>query len=314
MHLVEPSTNLPSSSHSQDCFASLGEGRLVGARHQQQKDRAMEELERVENAMATYKTWGANALPAECGRLKVASASLNKAAYLAALRAALILSVTIEAGDVVRDPFQQGTSDRRTVDCVFRLLNVVVSDLHCEHLANMGDLASRAALDTGTTGSKSAMWCNITINYNDEDDESFNSLLHINPEFGSIDAAKFRHHVGAKLWSMWKDVTAKYREAFANFTKSDNHLPFEAFRGGRVDVFYLHLMSTITRPNLHKCVIRMLPDGIAADSMGIRTTGQVVGKSPQRRNGIQWFGYGMSLLTAPLLFNVMLRETCRRCS
>ncbi|KAE8915290.1 hypothetical protein PF005_g12359 [Phytophthora fragariae] len=182
--------------------------------------------------MATYNTWGANALRAKCRRLKVAPASLNKAAYLAALRAALIVSVTIEAGDVVQDPLQQGTSDRRTVDCVFRLLNVVFSDLHCEHLANMGDLASRAALDTGATGNKSVMWCNITIYYNDEDDESFNSLLHINPEFGSIDTAKFRHHDGAKLWSIWKDVTTKYREAFANFTKSGNHLPFEAFHGG----------------------------------------------------------------------------------
>ncbi|GMF20474.1 unnamed protein product [Phytophthora fragariaefolia] len=45
---------------------------LSYARHQYQKDHAMEELEHVENAMATYKTsGGGNALRAESRRLKV---------------------------------------------------------------------------------------------------------------------------------------------------------------------------------------------------------------------------------------------------
>ncbi|KAF1784267.1 hypothetical protein GQ600_5044 [Phytophthora cactorum] len=69
----------------------------------------------------TYNTWGANALRAECRRLKVVPASLNKASYLVALRASLTVTETIQATGVVQDPFQQGTTDRRTADCMFRL-------------------------------------------------------------------------------------------------------------------------------------------------------------------------------------------------
>ncbi|OWZ05544.1 hypothetical protein PHMEG_00022350 [Phytophthora megakarya] len=84
----------------------------------------MEELERVESAMTNYKTWGANVLQAEYRHLKATPLSLNKASYLGALRQALVVPETIQATDVVQDPFQEGMSDRRTVDCMFRLLNV----------------------------------------------------------------------------------------------------------------------------------------------------------------------------------------------
>ncbi|GMF42095.1 unnamed protein product [Phytophthora fragariaefolia] len=163
MKPCESSQNRPSSSRSQVYFASLGEGRLVGARHQYQNDNTMEEIERVENAMATYTTWGANSLRAECRRRNVVPASLNKAVYLAALRAARIETGIINANSVVQDPFQQGTSERRTVECMFRLLNAVFSDFHCEHFADMGDCASRADLDTGATGSKSLMGRNVAL-------------------------------------------------------------------------------------------------------------------------------------------------------
>jgi hypothetical protein len=245
----------------------------------------MEELARVEGAMDAYKTWGANALRTECRRLKATPASLNKASYLAALRASLVVAETIQATGVVQDPFQQGVADRRTVDCMYRLLNVLFSDVHCERLSSLGDLASREALDTHTIGSGSPMWQSVTADYNDEDNEAFNVLLQVKNEFSSIDAANFRPHDCAKLWAMWKQVTSKYREVFANFTKSGNDKPFEVFHGGRVDVFYLHLLTTITRPNLRECVIHLLPGSVACDSMETTSSAQESAAKPQGRNG-----------------------------
>ncbi|KAF1780414.1 hypothetical protein GQ600_17356 [Phytophthora cactorum] len=105
-------------------FAPSGLGRVVGDRHTLGVS-TMEEPASVEEAMATYNTWGANALRAECRRLKVVPASLNKASYLVALRASLTVTETIQATGVVQDPFQQGTTDRRTADCMFRLRNVL---------------------------------------------------------------------------------------------------------------------------------------------------------------------------------------------
>eukprot|EP00644_Phytophthora_capsici_P012297 jgi/Phyca11/52073/gw1.38.189.1 len=74
----------------------------------------MEELGRVESAMEAYAKWGANALRAECRRVKVTPASSNKTAYLAALRASLLLAETISKTDVVQSPFHQAKPDKRT--------------------------------------------------------------------------------------------------------------------------------------------------------------------------------------------------------
>ncbi|KAG6599687.1 uncharacterized protein IUM83_13262 [Phytophthora cinnamomi] len=101
---------------------------------------------------------------------------------------------------------------------------------------------------------------------------------------------------------MWKSLTCKYREVYAMFTKSGNHKPFAAFHGGRMDVYYLHLLTTISRPNLHKCIIHMLPASIAADSMEIASTSQtMIAKPPQERMGKRGNGVVDGLME--LLFN-----------
>ncbi|KAE9045781.1 hypothetical protein PR003_g2264 [Phytophthora rubi] len=49
---------------------------------------------------------------------------------------------------------------RKTGACVFRLLNVLFSDVFCAGVATLGDVATRQALDTHTLGSASSWWPN----------------------------------------------------------------------------------------------------------------------------------------------------------
>lgn len=135
----------------------------------------------------------------------------------------------------------------------------LVSDVHCERLSSLGDLASREGLDIRTTGSNSVVWQDVTSDYNDEDNEGFSAVLYLKNEVSNIGAANSCQYDSAKLWTMWKGVTSKYREAFANFTKAGKHKPFEVFHGWRMDVYYLHLLATINRPNPHKFVFTYCP-------------------------------------------------------
>ncbi|KAG3134835.1 hypothetical protein PI126_g18522 [Phytophthora idaei] len=51
-----------------------------------------------------------------------------------------------------------------------------------------------------------------------------------------------------------------------------------------MDVYYLHLLTTITRPNLHTCIIHLLPRTVAADSMEMSSFQVPAAKSPKGRN------------------------------
>ncbi|KAE8900169.1 hypothetical protein PF005_g23897 [Phytophthora fragariae] len=75
----------------------------------------MEEFDRIERAMEEYMGWGAKALRSECRRLKATPTAHNKASYLAALRASLVVAGMIEVTGVVQDPFLGADVVRKTV-------------------------------------------------------------------------------------------------------------------------------------------------------------------------------------------------------
>ncbi|GMF47065.1 unnamed protein product [Phytophthora fragariaefolia] len=245
---------------------------------------SMDEMNRVESAMEVYSKWGAKALRSECRGLRATPTTQNKASYLAALRASQIVSGTIEITGVVQDPFLQENCERKAVACVFRLLNVLFSDIFCAGVATLGDVATRQALDTHTLGSASPWWNEVTTAYNDEDNESFNALLHIQPEISTLDLAPFKNHDSQKLWAIWKELTRDYRGVDGRFTTSCNQAPFTAFYGGQMDIYYLHLPTTVTRPNLHSCIIPTLPKDVMADSLGV-TSARNPPKSTPGKNG-----------------------------
>ncbi|KAF4038389.1 hypothetical protein GN244_ATG09461 [Phytophthora infestans] len=113
----------------------------------------MVELERVESAMEDYKKWSANALRAECRRLRTALASSNKSSYLDALRASRLVTESYTVSGVVQSPFRRSKPKRNTVACVLRFLNVLFSGSFCDGVARLGDLAKWQDPDIHTTGS-----------------------------------------------------------------------------------------------------------------------------------------------------------------
>lgn len=71
----------------------------------------------------------------------------------------------------------------------------------------------------------------------------------------NVDPAAFKSYDRKKLWAIWKGVGSSYRVTLSNFTKSGNPAPFLTFHRGCLDVYYLHLLTTITRPELHERMV-----------------------------------------------------------
>lgn len=222
--------------------------------------------------MAVYAGMSANALRAECRRKKAVPASLTKASYVDALRVALLTEQVTEAANAGQGPNHKEKQQRRTVESVIRLLNVLFSDSFCKRFMDHGNPANRHQLDTRTTGSASDFWIDVTLAYNDQYAEEYNNLLHDDECFAGVDPASFQPFDAAKLLDVWKDVGTEYRDVYDNFKQSGKHLRFANFHGGRLHLYYLHLLATVTRPFLHGCIIKTLPKDIMIDNLDKSTT------------------------------------------
>lgn len=113
---------------------------------------ANDDEDSVKEQMLRFSRMQANDLRAECRRRKASPASLNKAACLEAIRVSLETEMAITAAAAVTGPSLQQHASRKTIDCVFRLLNVLFSDTFYERFAAHGDLASRCLIHTHSTG------------------------------------------------------------------------------------------------------------------------------------------------------------------
>lgn len=221
----------------------------------------------VDSVMQQYVGMSANELRAACRKQKVTPATLTKPAYMAALRVAHMTERVINASGAVYGPKGKPHADKKTVDCVFRLINVLFSDEYAEQLSRCGDLATRHQLDTKSINSSSPFWKDVTQSYNDEDDATYDVVTHVVDCFSMVDPASFRRHDGKKLWDMWNNLLRDYRKILVNFTKSGNNGSFDTFHHGNLAAYYLHLMTTVTRPNLHAVVVQLLPFGATYDTL-----------------------------------------------
>jgi hypothetical protein len=198
----------------------------------------------------------------------------NRAAY-AALESAVAAGTGAGQRDVV------GTSaapaPRREIQCPFRLLNILFSDLFAERFADTGNVANRQLLDSGLAANDQHFWESVQQAFVSPtanavyDQLQFQDDPIIAQQGDDIDPSKVVNHDWKKLRSIWKLTNSEYKSAVTRFTVSGTHEnEFWNFCAGKVEVLYLrrHLEK---RPNLADFVQADLPlESSLSSSMGTR--------------------------------------------
>jgi len=166
------------------------------------------------------------------------------------------------------DPFR--TPTRKEPQCPYRLLNVLFSDMFCEGLAQLGDVADRFELDTGKASNNQLFWEGVQEAFTSPselidnlhfDNEVLSDLPHINFKW-------IVQHDCRKLRVIWRNLNADYKAALGCYTMSGNHSSnFFYFCHGRRDVYYLRKHLEI-KPNLNTTVAADLPEEVSVNSIG----------------------------------------------
>ncbi|ETO99464.1 hypothetical protein F441_23121, partial [Phytophthora nicotianae CJ01A1] len=188
-----------------------------------------------------YENWSLPQLKLECTARKLnVVKNTNKEGRIALLNAydnnkkAIRKRVQQQRSDARRG---QQEEEKRTKNCMFRLLNVLFSERFFHAFLTSGDQLSRRELDQGG----STFWENIATAFS-EDNVEFDALISPNdPVFEDIRASQMVAHSAAKLHKMWREVSGNFARAEAGSKKSGEHGDdFWEYCGGRADVFYLH--------------------------------------------------------------------------
>ncbi|OWY92987.1 LOW QUALITY PROTEIN: hypothetical protein PHMEG_00037775, partial [Phytophthora megakarya] len=122
---------------------------------------------------------------------------------------------------------------KRTKGCMFRLLNVLSSDLFYEALLRTGNQLSREEIDQkGSTADVAASF--------GADTDEFNIIISPESIFEDIDGSFAIVHSAAKLKRMWKEVSSSFVSAEPKSKVSgQGSNEFWDFCGGRADMYYL---------------------------------------------------------------------------
>ncbi|KUF65760.1 hypothetical protein AM587_10003582 [Phytophthora nicotianae] len=188
-----------------------------------------------------YENWSLPQLKLECTARKLnVVKNTNKEGRIALLNAydnnkkAIRKRVQQQRSDARRG---QQEEEKRTKNCMFRLLNVLFSERFFHAFLTSGDQLSRRELDQGG----STFWENIATAFS-EDNVEFDALISPDdPVFEDIRASQTVAHSAAKLHKMWREVSGNFARAEAGSKKSGEHGDdFWEYCGGRADVFYLH--------------------------------------------------------------------------
>jgi len=121
------------------------------------------------------------------------------------------------------DPFL--TPTRKEPQCPYRLLNVLFSNMFCEGLAQLGNVADWFELDTGKASNNQLFWEGVQEAFTSTselidnlqfNDEVLSELHHINFK-------RIVYHDWKKLHVMWKNLNGEYKATLDCYMMSGNH-------------------------------------------------------------------------------------------
>ncbi|OWZ02337.1 hypothetical protein PHMEG_00026115 [Phytophthora megakarya] len=131
-------------------------------------------------------------------------------------------------------------SARRTKHCVFRLINVLMSnDLVMRLIEVTGNNLDRQDLDDVQASPKALFWKDVETKVCSHD-EDCNGLIEDDVAFEGINPAIVVKHDAAKLEEPWAEVRSFFSIYETDFRMSGTHSPhFKKFVRGQTDVLYL---------------------------------------------------------------------------
>ncbi|ETP27513.1 hypothetical protein F442_23208 [Phytophthora nicotianae P10297] len=187
-----------------------------------------------------YESWSLDQLKLECTSRKLnAVKNTNKEGRVALLNAYDMHKLnTQNTVQQQRSNARRGREEeeKRTKNCMFRLLNVLFSESFFNGLLTSGNQLSRSELDQGG----STFWGDVATAFS-EADVLYDTKVSSDAIFDDIDPSQTVVHSGAKLHRMWREVSSNFARAEAGSKKSGEHgEDFWSFCAGRADVFYLH--------------------------------------------------------------------------
>ena len=150
-------------------------------------------------------------------------------------------------------------------------MNILFSDKFCEEFAQLGNVASRATLDTGKAGNDCHFWEKVQVEYQVNDNPLYNTLQFTDVDVFEaqqdlIDPSTILGHDWKKLRSIWKGLAADYKAALSRYTLSGTHeSDFYNFCNGKVEPYYLRKLLEV-KPDLVGFVEADLPEGAFMDT------------------------------------------------
>lgn len=135
---------------------------------------------------------------------------------------------------------------RQTPGCIFRLVNILMSDTY---RAKLGDLGNREQdhhkMDNGTLKHDIEFWTPVQKTFRESTEDAICGLQTFDDAFligkeEDFDPSEVVPHDWDKLRAMWLKLQSSYKAVWANFTKSGNNQQFIEYSKDQLDVYYLY--------------------------------------------------------------------------
>ncbi|KAE8956969.1 hypothetical protein PR002_g31311 [Phytophthora rubi] len=190
-----------------------------------------------------YSTWTVDQLKLECTSRKLAVAkNTNKSDRVTILRgyddSRVSMELLLESQRLGKRGrgANEDTAERRSRHCLYRLLNVLFSELFFARFITSGDSLTRRELDDGGR----RFWEEVAEAFNTANDD-FDRLVSSDSLFEGIQPHQITTHSAAKLKSMWKECSARFATAEGKCKLSGSHDEFWEFCHGDKVAMYVHL-------------------------------------------------------------------------
>ncbi|RLN87610.1 hypothetical protein BBJ28_00017351 [Nothophytophthora sp. Chile5] len=108
--------------------------------------------------------------------------------------------------------------EKRTKNCMFRLLNVLFSSHFFDAFLESGNQLRRDQLDQGG----STFWCDVSVAFSTSNPE-YDDVISDDAVFESVNPAEAISHSAAKLQRMWREVSGNFARAEAGSKVSGQH-------------------------------------------------------------------------------------------
>ncbi|EGZ29020.1 hypothetical protein PHYSODRAFT_294359 [Phytophthora sojae] len=172
-----------------------------------------------------YISWTVDQLKLECTARKLSVAkNTSKADRVAILHgydgSKKAIELLLEHQRATKRGRSEGKSsaERRSRHCLYRLLNVLFSEVFFVSFVSSGDTLTRRELDEGGR----RFWEEIAEAFNTLN-EDFDRLVSDDSLFEGIDPSQITTHSGSKLRDMWKECSSRFATAEGRCQLSGSH-------------------------------------------------------------------------------------------